>query len=139
MTRSALHSRSRRGGAALAVALVALVVLGIMLGVLLRLGVSRRRQARAEERRVQAEWLAESGLERAWARLAESPDYEGETWGLSADDLGAPGKSGADAAVTIEVRPVEGATRRRSVRVVAVNPRQSETGARHTKTLVFDL
>ena len=43
---------------------------------------------RSQERRLQAEWLAESGAQRAVARLARDHDYTGETWSLTARDLG---------------------------------------------------
>ncbi len=45
---------------------------------------------REGERRLQAEWLVESGLERARARLAADSSYAGETWTLGASDLGLP-------------------------------------------------
>jgi hypothetical protein len=44
-------------------------------------------QSSADERRLQAEWLAESGLARARARLTADPDYKGETWKIPASQL----------------------------------------------------
>ena len=49
-------------------------------GGLLRLVGSQRVLIRSEERTLQAEWLAESGVERAVARLAGDTSYRGETW-----------------------------------------------------------
>ena len=40
--------------------------------------------------RLQAEWLAESGVQRALARLALDRDYPGERWVLTAADLELP-------------------------------------------------
>ena len=79
--------RTNRPGAVLLVVLVCLMVLATMGGVLLRRGLAQHGQVEAGERRAQSEWLAEAGLERASARLAESPDYNGETWDLSPQDL----------------------------------------------------
>jgi Tfp pilus assembly protein PilX len=70
--------------------LVCLVVAAMIGGALLRTGLVQRRRIQMEERRLQALWLAESGLERAAARLADAHDYRGETWEVPAADLGGP-------------------------------------------------
>ena len=59
-----------------------------MSGVLFKVGVAHRDQVRAQERRIQAEWLAQAGLDRALFRLAASAGYTGETWQIAAADLG---------------------------------------------------
>jgi type II secretory pathway component PulK len=69
------------------IVLVCLAVLLAVAAATLAVGRARRRQARLDERRLQAEWLAESGLDRAAARLDRSPDYGGETWDVPAVDL----------------------------------------------------
>lgn len=100
-----------------------------------RTGLARRGQARAEERRLQADWLAESGLERASARLADAPDYAGETWQVPAADLG--GRD--DGSVTIAVEAVEGHPRRRLVRARADYPRDPSRRARARRQATIDL
>ncbi len=126
---------SPRRGVALVLAVTCLFVLTIVLGSLIRMGVSERRQARAEERLLRAVWLAESGLERAWARLSEMPDYRGETWEILAESLGGD----QPAVVTIVAEPVPNAPARRLVRVQANYPSSGSSRARHTRTIEFDL
>ena len=78
----------------------------------------------------------ESGLARAAARLAANPDYQGETWALSASSLG-----GRDAGeVTIVVKPLEKSASRRRVRVEADYPSGDPTRrARQSKQLIVDV
>ncbi|HTN75363.1 MAG TPA: hypothetical protein VL096_08955, partial [Pirellulaceae bacterium] len=60
---------------------VTLVVLAIILSaslVMARSFISLQMERRWQARRMQAEYLAQAGLERAAARLAASPAYEGE-------------------------------------------------------------
>lgn len=87
--------------------MICLLVLGLIAGVLVKLGVAYRDQVRTEERRLQAEWLAEAGVDRALARLAADAGYAGESWEIPADALGltAPKTSekGPAAVVAIEV------------------------------------
>ena len=68
--------------------LICLFVLTIVSGAVLKVGFARRELARAQERRLQAIWLVESGVQRARARLAQDRDYRGETWSLAARDFG---------------------------------------------------
>ncbi len=126
--------RNRRGAVLLTV-LICLVIALAVGGAVLRTGLARRGQARAEERRLQADWLAESGLERASAQLAEAPDYAGETWQVPASDLG--GRD--DGSVTIAVEAVEGHPRRRLVRARADYPRDPSRRARVSKQATIDL
>ena len=136
----ALRSRSAgtppgHRGAVLMVALVCLVLALMVFGSLVRIGLARRGRVRMEERRLQAAWLAESGLERAAHKLAASADYQGETWGPSAADLG--GRDGG--VVRIAVEPVEGHPRRRLVRAVADYPSEPGRRARHSQQTMMDL
>jgi Tfp pilus assembly protein PilX len=120
----------RRRGAALLVAMVCLVILTAIAGSLARKAVTRRARRKAEERRVQAEWLARSGLERAWVKLSASPDYHGESWKVSPEDLEGPDS----ALVVITVAEVAGKPTR-LVRVVADYPPDESRRARHTLQL----
>ncbi len=129
-----LHDRGRRG-AVLMTMMVCLVIALAIGGALLRTGMARRGQARAEERRLQAAWLAESGLERASDRLREAPDYAGETWEIPAEDLG--GRDGG--LVTIAVEPVQGHPLRRLIRVRADYPRDPSRRSRISKRTMIDL
>ena len=79
---------AERRGAALLITLVCLVLLAVIGGALLRLVLLERKLLDSRERHCQSRWLVEAGLERAAARLAAEPDYQGETWALSAEELG---------------------------------------------------
>ncbi len=114
-------------------ALVALAFLAIVFAILMKLSLSERQQARNEERRLQASWLAESGLDRAWAKFSESPDYRGETWQISAETL--RGRDAASVRITIE--PLERAPGHVRVTSRADFPRDGSSRARQTRTTRF--
>jgi hypothetical protein len=127
--------RVRRGGVVLVVVIVCMAVMTMVYGSLLRVGLSRRAQGEMEERRLQADWLAESGLERAAARLAEYGDYKGETWEVTAAELGGPW----GAVVTIAVEPDEDRPGRRLVTARADYPGGSTKRARQVRRAEVEL
>lgn len=130
------HRRTQeRSGVVLVPVLVCLMIVASLAASLLRSGFVRRDQARAEAVRLQADWLAESGLERAATALRRDPGYLGETWKLSADDLGGQGPG----EVLIAVEPAPGATGRRIVRARAIYPADAIRSARRTKQVTLDL
>lgn len=125
----------RRRGVALALALACLVLIVLVLGGLLRRVAEARLIVRAEERRLQADWLADSGLARASARLAVDPSYAGETWNVPAATLG-----GAEpAVVAITVEPEPDAPDRRRVRVQADYPPDPPRRARRSRTTTITI
>ncbi|MEE8451062.1 MAG: hypothetical protein V3R99_04075 [Thermoguttaceae bacterium] len=92
-----------------------------------------RRSIQKETWRLQATWLAESGLQRAAARLAADADYAGETWNLTAEQLGLD-----DAAVVeIEVDVLPDTPNRRTVRVRADYPNHPQHRCRYTKSVAI--
>lgn len=114
------------------VAIVCLSLIVLLLGTLLRMAVTLRRQARFEQNRHQAECLAESGVERAAYQLVMDADYRGETWRLGSDEMG-----GMQAGqVTIEVDTAAPDTAQRRVTVEAMYPAEGRTFARHTKQIL---
>lgn len=127
-----LESCSRRG-AFMIVILVCLMVAGILLGSLLRLALLQSRQLGSEQMRLQAEWLADSGLERAGARLARDASYSGETWTIEPTRLG--GTDGA--AVIIRVENIQEQANNRSVVVEAAYPAEGPQQARRTRQAKF--
>jgi len=108
--RRSSNPQRRRGLTTVAV-LICLLVLGLICGVLVKLGVAYRDRVRTEERRLQAEWLAEAGVDRALARLARDPEYAGESWEIPADALALATsqrpEKGPAAVVAIEVGRAE--------------------------------
>lgn len=111
-------TRRRRGMLIIAV-LICLIVLTLIAGALLRVGVAQREEVRAQERRLQAEWLAEAGLQRAIARLDVDSRYAGETWEIGARELDAA--DAATVAITVERPPHDAGAR--TIRVRADYPR----------------
>jgi len=124
-----------RRGVVLIIAIVAVVVASVILTSTLKLGLARRRALRTEQWRVQADWLAESGLERAAWRLAEDAGYSGETWKVPAAALG--GSDGA--VVTIQVEPQAKQPARRLVRIQADYPNHPRHRVRRNKQAVVAL
>jgi Tfp pilus assembly protein PilX len=129
--------------------LVCLIILTLISGAILKASAARRQLAAKEERRLQAEWLAESGTQRAIARLARDPDYPGETWSLAVGDLGegprtkpaqaSAGSGNIAARITIAVERVPAETKRRRVRVQADYPLDEPRRSRHSKEIMIDL
>ncbi|MHC5538959.1 hypothetical protein ACYOEI_12125 [Singulisphaera rosea] len=123
------HPKHRRGTATIFV-LISLVLITLVCGVLLKVVLAGRGRLRSEERRLQVEWLVESGLERAASKLELDAKYSGETWELSARELG-----GLDAAlVKITVDRPDNTTALRHVHIEADYPRESTRRARLSKT-----
>src|SRR5262245_17424896 len=124
----AVRRGASRRGAFLIVAMVCLLLAGLLLSSVLKLAVLQEQQLGFEKSRLQAAWLAESGLERAAARLAQEPGYSGETWKISAARLG-----GADAAVVvIRVQQTKTEESRRAIVVEATYPAEGPHHARLT-------
>ncbi|MDP6445600.1 MAG: hypothetical protein QGG36_08270 [Pirellulaceae bacterium] len=102
----------RRRGIALLTALVCLAVIVMLIGTQLRGVFSDSRAAILREHQVQAEWLADSGLDRAAAQLNADASYAGETWKPKI----------VDNLVGEVVITVSSSQQRRIVRVVAAYP-----------------
>lgn len=83
-----VRPRSSRKGGALVIALVLLTVASLLGIVVVRSVIAHARQLQRTPWRLQAEALAEAGLNRAAAQLRVAPDYTGETWQIPAAELG---------------------------------------------------
>ncbi len=133
--RRSTRNEARRGGY---VAVVVLVLLGVVSALVLNWMkgiVVQRQHERETDCRAQAQWLAQSGLARAAARLAAKPDYTGETWPVSGADL-----AGAEAgSVEIHVEPVPGHADRRAIRIVADYPADPRRRIRQLKQITIEL
>jgi hypothetical protein len=120
-------------------ALVCLLVVLLIAAAVLRMVRSERGLLQNEEHRLQADWLVESGVERAIARLGADAGYGGETWRLSTDDMA----GAAPGVVTISVAPGSaadaGATNQRLVTVQADCPGDSDFRVRVHKQVIVDL
>ena len=126
-------ARRRLRGAVVLIVLAALVVASAVLVSIARLAVADRTAWRAETWRMQASWLAESGLDRAAARLQADADYRGEIWTVAAGDF--DGRQGGR--ITIAVDSVADRPRQRRVRVEADYPDDPHDRARQTREAVL--
>lgn len=96
-----MNLRASRRGAVLILVMVCLLIITMLLASLLKSALTQRRQVMREQFRVQAEWLAESALERAVEQRLKNPDYRGEIWEISSEDLGTHYAASAE----IELKP----------------------------------
>jgi len=128
-------SIGRRQGFVLVLVLIVLGVAAALVMNWMKGVAAQRRHDRQADRRLQADWLAESALARAANRLAANADYKEETWKLSAADL-----SGSEGGVVeIHVAAVPGDVKRRSVQVTADYPADSPWRERRSKQIVVEL
>jgi type II secretory pathway component PulK len=125
--------KSRRAGAVLVVAIVSILITSLILASLVQMTTLTRRQERAELLRLQAEWLAESAIERAADRLAADAKYTGEAWLISAPELGDGNEAKVD--ISIKAEP-DGA---QMISVAAVYPSNSSSFAKISKQVTFRL
>lgn len=135
MTRRPSRTRRLRHGAILLVAIVLTIITAGLTVSLLQLVPTRMKAVRTELRQLQAEWLVESGLERAAWRLRADPQYTGETWNPSPEELGL-----ADpATVRIQVDKAPGHSNQRLVRVRADYPSHPYHRVRRSKQIIVEL
>jgi type II secretory pathway component PulK len=80
------NQRPNRRGAALAAALTLLLVVMLIAGAMLQQLAATQRGARLVGRKLQAQWLAESALDRALVKLQSDRQYHGETWQPPTDE-----------------------------------------------------
>jgi hypothetical protein len=115
-------------GSALIIALICLVLASALTVSLVQIVILQRGQVERDEWQLQAEWLAESGVDRAAAQLAADATYDGEEW--LPQPPGAPAPLGR---VKIAIDRSTGADESR-VTVVADVPHDTEERARVRKT-----
>jgi type II secretory pathway component PulK len=125
------RKRRKQRGLVLLFVLVVVALATVRMVALARTMVSARQELQLEGWQLQAGWLAEAGLQRAAARLHDQPDYAGETWKVSADELG--GRDGAVVRIDVQ-RLVESG--RRQVRVVADYPESPQHRARESREVM---
>jgi type II secretory pathway component PulK len=124
-----------RRGAALIAAMIAVLLASAVGIALVKTALAQRRTAIREQQRQQSIWLAESALDRAAAKLSHDPKYAGDTWTISAADLG--GRE--EASVVIKITGETDGKNLRMVTVTADYPAESPQRSRTTKTITIDL
>ncbi len=129
--RSHWSRRSPRRGAILVFAILALLIVSMLGASLLRTVSLSRWQLQREVLHTQADWLADSGVARAVARLRASADYTGETWAVPAEQL----TGGRTASVRITVASKPDHPERTIIAATAEYPHGSPTALRITKRI----
>lgn len=126
--RTQLRTSERRGAALLVAIVCVSIAVAVMYGIV-QLAIQSHREVNLEQRQTQARWIVESAVDRAAALLGSDPDYLGEQWLLSAEDIGGLD----DAEVRIEVEPVTDQADWRQVRIVADYPVELSRRVRQTR------
>lgn len=129
------HPRTRRAprfGVVLVAALVCLLVITGIVGGMLHGAIRGRRQLHAERDLRQTELLLAAGAARAANRLADEPEYDGETWRLESEEILGRGAG----VVTIQTSPGDNAESWQ-VTIVAEYPAGSELSIRRTRILTI--
>jgi Tfp pilus assembly protein PilX len=123
---------TRRRGAALIAALICVLLVSMMSAVLVKTALVQREQLERDAWQVQADWLAQSAMERALARLESDVGYAGESWAPVTSEGKSIGR------VNIDIIPaVEGDTSVRRVRATADAPDDPVNRARVVREWKF--
>jgi Tfp pilus assembly protein PilX len=115
-------------------ALVTLLVVTLMAGVVFRAYLQNHRQLRREQDQAQAQWLADSAVDRALAQRKLNASYTGETWQVEL-----PRASGEPAAgvATIKIEPTNDEPPAVQIKVEAHFPPDDPQGIRAERLLTI--
>jgi len=72
--------------------MICLLLVSMLSAVLVRTALAQREQLERDAWQLQAEWLVQSGLERALAKRAADAKYTGETWRPAGEDSAVIGR-----------------------------------------------
>ena len=133
-TRGLKRIGDRRGVVLMSV-LVCMAVAMLLFAAWLKTAAMERRQLRTQQDRLQAEILADAGLDRAAAQLLSAGDYSGETWQVGPEALAGRGA----ATVTIQVDSPKETPSSRKVHVVAEYPVVGAARVRRSKQITVVL
>lgn len=126
--------RGSRSGAFMIIAMICLLLASALLGTLLKMASIERRQIRIESHALQAEWLAESALDRAAAKLSREAAYTGETWTVTEKEWG-----GSQAGLAV-IRVVPGTdSEQKVIEVVAHFPAEDPQSIQRTKRINYSV
>lgn len=130
-----IHPHNDRRAVVLMSVLVCMAVAMVLFLAWLKTAAMERKQLRAQQDRLQAEILADAGLDRAAVQLQSTGDYSGETWQIGAEAFAGRGA----ATVTIQVKPSEENATSRTVHAVAEFPVGNEVRVRRSKQITIVL
>ena len=124
-----------RRGAVLAVLIMSLAVAGVLAAGVARMFAARRQLQTKQEQHLQAALLAEAGIARAAAQLANDPNFTGETWAISADELGGERR----AQVQLTIAAVDGSPAERRIVSQAALGDDAETVVKYTREATMEI
>jgi hypothetical protein len=127
-----LHARRAM---ALAATLICLLVVMLLASSVIKALTMRRQASRWDEQQLQCLFLIESAVDRSKARLAQDPDFAGESWTASMSERGET-RSGI-AEIRVERVPHESQLRR--VEIIARWPDDPLMRVQRTKQLTITL
>jgi hypothetical protein len=115
--------------------IVCITIASLLTLTLLKQLLGRRASLEMNQNRLQADWLAEAGVERAAAKLKSDPAYSGETWDVSLESLRGetPGR------VEIRISSASDENDSRIAEVTADYPADIKRSVRSTKSITIDL
>jgi type II secretory pathway pseudopilin PulG len=128
-------ARCRRRGFILIPVILCLGIAAALMGTVIARSLSARESLRAAAWQLQAQWLAESAMERAAAQLAADANYLGEQWAVSAEQLGGTD----DGVATIRVENAPETPDARVIHVQADFPNDPVHRCRQTKQITIAL
>jgi hypothetical protein len=129
------HRPIERRAVVLMSVLVCLAVAMSLFLVWLKTAALERRQLQVQQDRMQAEILADAGLDRAAAQLLSASDYSAETWQIGPESLA--GRGAAAVAIRVEAAPEN--AQARTVHTVAEYPVGSMQCVRRSKQITIVL
>jgi len=127
--------RSSRSGAVSVVLLIAILVIFSLGMTMIQTSLKQRERTLDFEERQQSTWLAEAGIERAARQLQSDPDYRGETWHLTGEQL----QRSQAGLIEIQVASHGDNANRRIVTVIADYPQNISHRIRTKRTVRIDL
>jgi type II secretory pathway component PulK len=123
----------------LIVFLACLAVAAALIAGTARIALVSHQAAQTASWNAQARWLAESGAERAAAKLAADAAYAGETWTIPAVEFGGQEGDQEGGIVRIQIQPAADQPQRRTLKIEADFPDDPVHYARQQKEIVLDL
>ena len=132
MIRRNMTASNQRQGAVSVWAIACLVLVIALSASLAKIAIAGSRRMLQERRRVQADWLLQSGWSLALSQLGRDTTYTGETWEVPATELG-----GADSGrVRIDVTPpaADAPDAKHELNVVAEFPASSDQKVRVSRS-----
>jgi Tfp pilus assembly protein PilX len=131
MIKNSFLRKYSREGVVIIIVVVSLITVSLISGTMIKQSMTTEKQSQRESNRVQATWLAESGIERGLYRLKTNKDYTGETWKISDKEAGMRDAGEVLISILDSQNPENG----QQIKVTATYPAESIYRVVQTKTI----